>query len=101
METAMIAATDKRVYMNTFGERFPVAFAYGKECTLYDLEGKAYTDFLAGIAVNALGYAHPKVTAAICDQAQKLESGAVISKAFGGSLPAFVAAFLRWQGRRP
>ncbi len=72
METAMIAATDKRVYMNTFGERFPVAFAYGKECTLYDLEGKAYTDFLAGIAVNALGYAHPKVTAAICDQAQKL-----------------------------
>ena len=72
METSMISAIDKRVYMNTFGERFPIAFTHGKESTLYDKEGNAYTDFLAGIAVNALGYGHPKVTAAICEQAQKL-----------------------------
>ncbi len=72
METAMIASIDKRVYMNTFGERFPIAFTHGKDSTLYDKEGVAYTDFLAGIAVNALGYGHPKVTAAITEQAQKL-----------------------------
>ena len=45
-------------YMNTFS-RFPIVFEYGKGCTLYDAEDKAYTDFLAGIAVNTLGYDHP------------------------------------------
>jgi acetylornithine/succinyldiaminopimelate/putrescine aminotransferase len=72
METSAIAAIDKKVYMNTFGERFPVAFKSGKGCTLFDEAGAAYTDFLAGIAVNALGYGHEKLTAAICEQAKNL-----------------------------
>jgi len=44
----------------------------GQGCTLWDTDGKAYTDFLAGIAVCNLGHAHPKVAKALADQAQKL-----------------------------
>jgi acetylornithine aminotransferase len=50
----------------------PVAFVRGEGAWLYDTEGKRYLDALAGIAVNGLGYAHPVLTRAICDQAAKL-----------------------------
>ena len=70
MNLADIKALDEKYYMRTFGERLPVAFTHGEGVTLYDTEGKAYTDFLAGIAVNALGYAHPALTDAVCDQAR-------------------------------
>lgn len=67
-----IAQIDQEYYMPTFGQRAPVLFTHGVDCTLYDQEGKEYTDFLAGIATNALGYAHPIFTETICQQAQKL-----------------------------
>lgn len=63
---------DQSYYMNTFGSRTPVCFQYGKGMHLWDTEGKMYTDFLAGIAVNALGHAHPKLVEAIKEQAEKL-----------------------------
>ncbi len=63
---------DQAYYMNTFGERLPVMPVRGSGCTLYDDGGAAYTDFLAGIAVNALGYSHPAITKAITQQAQSL-----------------------------
>ena len=47
-------------------------FVRGEGSTLYDDTGKAYTDYLGGIAVNALGYGHPALTQAVCEQAQKL-----------------------------
>jgi acetylornithine aminotransferase/acetylornithine/N-succinyldiaminopimelate aminotransferase len=72
MDTQEIIALDKKYYMNTFGERLPVVFEYGRQSTLYDKEGKAYTDFVAGIAVNVLGYGHPALVGAITSQAQKL-----------------------------
>lgn len=72
MDTQEIIALDRKYYMNTFGERLPVAFEYGSKCTLYDKEGRAYTDFVAGIAVNVLGYGHPALVEAITSQAQKL-----------------------------
>lgn len=50
----------------------PVSFSYGKGAWLYDNKGDAYLDALTGIAVCSLGHAHPKVTAAITAQAQKL-----------------------------
>jgi acetylornithine/N-succinyldiaminopimelate aminotransferase len=44
----------------------------GEGCQVWDIEGKRYLDFLAGIAVNALGHAHPALVSAIADQAAKL-----------------------------
>jgi acetylornithine aminotransferase/acetylornithine/N-succinyldiaminopimelate aminotransferase len=52
--------------------RFPVSFEKGEGVYLYDTEGKRYIDMLAGIAVNTLGYAHPELTGAICEQASKI-----------------------------
>ena len=63
---------DNSYFMNTFGPRFPVAFESGEGCTLYDIDCKAYTDFFSGIAVNLLGYAHPRFTAALHAQIDKL-----------------------------
>lgn len=67
-----IIALDKKYYMNTFGDRLPVCFVKGEGIKLWDTEGKVYYDFLAGIAVNALGHSHPAVVNAIMEQAQKL-----------------------------
>jgi len=52
--------------------RYPVAFERGEGVYLYDTNGKKYLDMLAGIAVNTLGYSHPKLTHAICEQAKKV-----------------------------
>lgn len=72
MHVNEIKALDQQYFMNTFGERLPVAFDHGKGVKLYDTEGKEYTDFFAGIATNSLGYAHPKVTSAMMEQVQKV-----------------------------
>lgn len=57
--------------MNTYG-RLPVTFSHGKGAWVYDLDGTAYLDALSGIAVCGLGHAHPAVTKAIQEQAEKL-----------------------------
>lgn len=44
----------------------------GSGCRVWDVDGKEYLDFLAGIAVNSLGHAHPVLVEAIADQAAKL-----------------------------
>jgi acetylornithine/N-succinyldiaminopimelate aminotransferase len=50
----------------------PIALARGEGAYLYDVEGKRYLDFFCGLAVTSLGHAHPGVTAAIKEQADKL-----------------------------
>lgn len=70
MNLSEIKALDKENFLGVFGERLPVCFVRGEGCTLYDQDGKAYTDLFAGIAVNALGYNHPAVTGALVAQAQ-------------------------------
>jgi acetylornithine/N-succinyldiaminopimelate aminotransferase len=57
--------------MNTYA-RLPVAFVRGEGAWLWDTEGKRYLDGLAGIAVNTLGHAHPRFTAALGEQIGKL-----------------------------
>lgn len=54
--------------MNNYA-RLPVAFAKGAGCKLWDTKGREYLDFTSGIAVTNLGHAHPKVTAALQEQA--------------------------------
>lgn len=70
MNLSQTKALDSEYFLGVFGERLPVCFVRGEGCTLYDQDGKAYTDTFAGIAVNALGYNHPAVTSALVKQAQ-------------------------------
>ncbi|ADU75562.1 acetylornithine aminotransferase [Acetivibrio thermocellus AD2] len=72
MQLEEIINLDKKYFMNTFGNRTPVCFSHGKGINLWDINGKKYYDFLAGIAVNALGHSHPKLVNAIKQQAEKL-----------------------------
>ncbi len=72
MDFQQIGALDATYYMNTFGSRTPVAFERGEGMTLYATDGTAYQDFMAGIAVTALGHSHPVFVAAMTDQVQKL-----------------------------
>lgn len=57
--------------MPTYG-RLPVALSHGRGCRVWDEAGNEYLDALAGIAVNTLGHAHPRLTAALQDQVGKL-----------------------------
>jgi acetylornithine/N-succinyldiaminopimelate aminotransferase len=57
--------------MNTYS-RQPVTFVKGDGVWLYDDKGDKYLDALAGVAVNGLGHAHPKLVKAISEQAGKL-----------------------------
>ncbi len=63
--------TADRVIANTY-QRFPLALVRGDGCTLWDADGKSYTDFVAGIAVCNLGHAHPKIAEAVALQAKTL-----------------------------
>lgn len=57
--------------VKTYG-RYPLVAARGEGCRLWDVDGKAYLDFLAGVAVNNLGHCHPAVVAALQQQAAQL-----------------------------
>lgn len=57
--------------MNTY-MRQPVTFVKGEGVWLWDDKGEKYLDALAGVAVNGLGHAHPKLLRAISEQAAKL-----------------------------
>lgn len=52
--------------------RYPVVIGRGKGVYLYDLDGKKYLDFVAGLGVNALGHAHPRIVKTIREQAAKV-----------------------------
>jgi len=69
--TEELHALDKEYYLPTF-KRYPLAFKKGKGSRLWDMEGNEYIDALAGIAVNNVGHAHPKVAEAISVQAHNL-----------------------------
>jgi acetylornithine/N-succinyldiaminopimelate aminotransferase len=57
--------------MPTYG-RLPIGLSHGRGCWVWDTAGKKYLDALAGIAVNTLGHAHPKLVPALQDQVAKL-----------------------------
>ncbi len=63
--------TADRLFMTTYS-RFPAVITEGSGCRLRDAEGREFLDFLSGIAVTNLGHAHPRVTAAIKAQAERL-----------------------------
>jgi len=49
--------------------RYPLVLHRGKGCYVYDIEGRRYLDLISGIGVNSLGYAHPRITKVIRQQA--------------------------------
>ncbi len=71
MNTKEIIDMDSDYVMHTYG-RQPLALVKGEGSVVWDVEGKLYIDCVAGIAVNNVGHANPKVAEAICNQAKKL-----------------------------
>jgi acetylornithine/N-succinyldiaminopimelate aminotransferase len=62
--SALILADEARYLVKTY-KRPPVVFTRGRGCRVYDAQGREYLDFLGGIAVNALGHAHPRIVRVI------------------------------------
>ena len=52
--------------------RGSVVFDRGRGCRLFDTNGRGYLDLISGVGVASLGHAHPKLAAAVADQAQRL-----------------------------
>jgi predicted acetylornithine/succinylornithine family transaminase len=66
-----IAQLEKQFLIPTY-DRMPILAVRGEGCYLYDDRGRKYLDFLGGLAVNSLGYAHPEILAVLRDQAETL-----------------------------
>jgi len=65
-----IIEREQRFLLQTY-HRYPLVVERGKGVFLFDLEGKRYLDFVAGLGVNALGHAHPRVVKVIREQAAR------------------------------
>ena len=65
--SAAVLAAYGHTVMNTFGTPKRV-FVRGEGCYVWDAEGRRHLDLLSGLAVNALGHAHPTVLSAITGQ---------------------------------
>lgn len=70
-ETGELLARWDRSILPTYG-RPSLALVRGQGATVWDAQGRRYTDLLAGIAVNALGHAHPALVAAVGEQLGRL-----------------------------
>src|SRR6202451_2242519 len=68
--TEEIIQREKQFLLQTYS-RYPLVIECGKGVFLFDLEGKKYLDFVAGLGVNALGHAHPRIVKAIREQAAR------------------------------
>ena len=71
MDKQQVIELENKYYMPVFN-RLPIVLDRGEGCFVYDNEGKKYLDFLAGIAVNAIGHGNKKLVAAISEQAAKM-----------------------------
>ncbi|MGC2185877.1 MAG: aspartate aminotransferase family protein [Terriglobales bacterium] len=69
-QTEEIIECEHRFLLPTYN-RYPIALHRGKGVFLYDCEGKRYLDFVAGLGVNALGHAHPRIVKVIREQAAR------------------------------
>lgn len=71
MNSAQWIEKGDKYIMKTYG-RYPLVPVRGEGCRVWDADGKEYLDFLAGVAVNNLGHCHPRVVAALQQQAGQL-----------------------------
>jgi acetylornithine/N-succinyldiaminopimelate aminotransferase len=88
-------AAESRHLMNTY-KRPDIIFTRGRGCRLYDAQGHPYLDFLGGIAVNALGHAHPRLVKVIRREAARAIH---LSNLFHNPYQGLVAEKLaKWSG---
>ncbi|MGI8660548.1 MAG: aspartate aminotransferase family protein [Thermoleophilaceae bacterium] len=71
MSLAELQALESRAVIGTYA-RNPVEFVRGQGTRLWDVDGREYLDFLAGISVVQIGHCHPALVAAVTEQAQRL-----------------------------
>lgn len=71
MDKSQLFELEQRYLFQTY-RRQPVVFDRGEGCYLFDLEGRRYLDFVAGVAVTSLGHSHPRWVKAVQDQAARL-----------------------------
>ncbi len=71
MLTEELERYSSQYLMQTYA-RIPISIVRGQGCKVYDAEGREYLDFVAGVAVNALGHGHPDLVTAIEKQARHL-----------------------------
>ncbi len=67
MMSASIFEREKELFLSTY-KRIPIKIKQGEGVHLIDKSGNRYLDFFSGLAVNALGYAHPNIVEAVCRQ---------------------------------
>jgi 4-aminobutyrate aminotransferase len=70
-KTRALIKRDSAVISPSYPRSYPFAMDHGKGTEVWDVDGNRFLDFMAGIAVNSTGHAHPKVVKAIQDQAEK------------------------------
>ena len=68
---ASLAQRGQEVLVGNYAPQ-PIGLVRGEGCWLFDADGNRYLDFMGGIATASLGHAHPKLRAALDDQASKL-----------------------------
>jgi acetylornithine/N-succinyldiaminopimelate aminotransferase len=73
-ETTSVSSIDQvrqleQDYLLQSYARYPLLLERGRGCYVYDSEGNRYLDLISGIGVNSLGYAHPRITKVIRQQA--------------------------------
>jgi acetylornithine/N-succinyldiaminopimelate aminotransferase len=68
--TEEVIQREKQFVLQTYN-RYPLVIERGKGVFLFDLDGKRYLDFVAGLGVNALGHAHPRIVKTIRQQAAR------------------------------
>ena len=66
--TQQVMELEKQYLLQNYS-RYPLVIRRGKGCYVYDTDGKRYLDLIAGIGVNALGHAHPRILRVIREQA--------------------------------
>jgi acetylornithine/N-succinyldiaminopimelate aminotransferase len=70
-EAAAVQELFQQYVIPSYG-RFDLVLSHGRGSCVFDVSGKRYLDLGGGIAVNALGHAHPAITEALIEQSQKL-----------------------------
>lgn len=72
MTFEQVKSQDQAYILHTYG-RVDAALVKGRNARAWDVDGKEYIDFTAGIGVNALGYCDPEWSAAVAGQAEKIQ----------------------------
>lgn len=70
MNLKQIEESESQVLFSNY-KKYPLFVQKGRKCVIYDFEGNRYVDLLSGIAVNALGHNHPRISSVMRKQLKK------------------------------